>query len=382
MSHPQRPHISRVGLVSGVAAGLFASVAAAVWLGRDGPVLQPPRPVGPSAGASASPPPDAGLPEAARAPEPAYVELDGGTIAEQKAALLENMTHVHGLSAEQRSKLEQLFAASTWLGQGNPKVTVHPMSRDECRRIRSDGQSSIAPGDPRCGSPYMVPLYDPAAGERPEQAKVCIDQYEFPDIPCEYPLIYARADEALEICQAVGKRLCDAHEWEGGCAGALKPADQEYSWGERRLMQEYLHNKDREIVWAYGSKKDHSKCGTSSNKSKGCMASGWECGSNTYPAGAFLECKSSLGVYDQHGNVAEHMNLPLTPEELGSRGGSGDTEMKGSWFVFAKGEAHEDDCRWRGLAWHRSRVKDKNSHRNYHLGFRCCRDLSASGAAP
>jgi formylglycine-generating enzyme required for sulfatase activity len=220
-----------------------------------------------------------------------------------------------------------------------------------------------------------VPLYDPGAGERAEQAKVCIDQYEYPNIPCEYPLIYARADEALALCQAVGKRLCDAHEWEGGCAGALKPADQEYTWGERRLQQEYLHNKDREIVWAYGKTKDHTKCATGSKKSPKCFASGWECGSNTYPAGAFLECKSTLGVYDQHGNAAEHMNLPLVPEELGSRGGSGDTEMKGSWFVFGKGEAHEDDCRWRALAWHRSKVKDENSHRNYHLGFRCCRDL-------
>ena len=41
------------------------------------------------------------------------------------------------------------------------------------------------------------------------------------------------------------------------------------------------------------------------------------------------------------------MNLPLAPEELASRGGDGVTEMKGSWFVFATIEAHEDDCRWR-----------------------------------
>jgi hypothetical protein len=54
--------------------------------------------------------------------------------------------------------------------------------------------------------------------------------------------------------------------------------------------------------------------------------------------------------------------------------------MKGSWFVFAKGEAHADDCRWRGLAWHRSKVADENSHRNYHLGFRCCRDTGAASA--
>ena len=33
---------------------------------------------------------------------------------------------------------------------------------------------------------------------------------------------------------------------------------------------------------------------------------------------AFSGCVSSLGVYDQHGNAAEHMNLPLGPEDLAS----------------------------------------------------------------
>jgi formylglycine-generating enzyme len=359
-------------------AALAASVAVAAWLVRKSVAPEPAASARPSASpsSSAQPPPllDAGAPQIASSAEP-YVELDGGTMVEQKAALLANMTRVHRLEPGQRTAIEKLFAGSNWLGQGNPKVTVHPMTRAECRSIRAESKKPIASGDERCGLPYMVPLYDPSANERAEQAKVCIDQYEFPNIPCEYPVTYARADEAKALCEAMDKRLCDAHEWEGACAGALKPADSEYTWGERRLQQEYLHNKDREIVWAYGKEKDHSKCATASKKSPKCFASGWECGSNTYPAGAFPECVSSLGVYDQHGNAAEHMNLPLVPEELASRGGSGDTEMKGSWFIFAKGEAHEDDCRWRALAWHRTKVMDPESHRNYHLGFRCCRDL-------
>lgn len=316
------------------------------------------------------------------APPPPYIEVDGGTLEEQREALLQNITNVHQLSSEQTSALRRIFEGSSQLGQGNPKVTRHPMTREECRKIRENAE--IVPGDARCGAPYMVPLYDPQAGETPDQAKVCIDQYEFPNIPCEYPVVHVRANEAHEICQAMGKRLCDAHEWEGACAGALKPPEEEYAFGERRLMQEYLHNKSREIVWAYGKQKDHSKCATGSQKSPKCFASGFDqCGSNTYPAGAFPDCRSSFGVYDQHGNVAEHMNLPLVAEELGSRGGTGETEMKGSWFIFARGEAHEDDCRWRALAWHHSRVTDKESHRNYHLGFRCCKDIApASTPAP
>jgi formylglycine-generating enzyme required for sulfatase activity len=137
----------------------------------------------------------------------------------------------------------------------------------------------------------------------------------------------------------------------------------------------YSHNGSREKVWAYGREKNHAVCATHSKKSSKCGEGYRRCGSNSYPAGAFPLCRSEFGVYDQHGNVAEHMNLPLAPEQLTSRGGSGETEMKGSWFIFTRMEAHEDDCRWRAPAWHATPVAAPRSHRNYHLGFRCCKDV-------
>lgn len=57
----------------------------------------------------------------------------------------------------------------------------------------------------------MAPLYDPSR-QSPEDAKACIDQFEFPDIPCEYPVVWDKAREAAQICAAQGKRLCDANE--------------------------------------------------------------------------------------------------------------------------------------------------------------------------
>jgi len=69
------------------------------------------------------------------------------------------------------------------------------------------------------------------------------------------------------------------------------------------------------------------------------------------------------------------MNLPLVAEEMGSRGGTGENETKGSWFIFQQLDAHEDDCRWRALAWHEGKLMAADAHRNYHLGFRCCKDL-------
>jgi formylglycine-generating enzyme required for sulfatase activity len=140
------------------------------------------------------------------------------------------------------------------------------------------------------------------------------------------------------------------------------------------------HNavEDRNKVWSYGPAYRTGVCAAASSKSPGCEGGGWtSCGSNTYPAGAFPECRSALGVYDQHGNAAEHMNLPLQPSEMTSAGGAalGVTEMKGSWFIFDRYRAHEDWCRWRAPFWHGTRVMAEDSHANYHLGFRCCKSV-------
>ncbi len=303
--------------------------------------------------------------DALAAPEEKIDDSLAETLAEQRERLFARIERWHEPSAEGMKKLREIFEASSLIGQGNPAVTRHPMTRSQCL------EKTRKPGDPRCGARNMVPLHDPNRGQQPDDARACIDQYEFPNIPCEYPVVYARANEADAICRALGKRICDAHEWEGACAGALLPPEAEYHFGERRLQQSYLHNQKREKLWAYGEKKNHALCATGSRKSPDCTASGWrECGSNTYP-----ECVSRFGVYDLHGNAAEHMNLPLEADQLASRGGSGMTEMKGSWFIFGGGEAHEDDCRWRAPPWHDSKLSDPNSHRNYHLGFRCCKDL-------
>jgi len=130
--------------------------------------------------------------------------------------------------------------------------------------------------------------------------------------------------------------------------------------------------------WAYGSTYRRGICGASSFKSSGCQGGSWtKCGSNTFPSGSFPDCHSPLGVYDLHGNAAEHMKPALNEQQMASRGSLelGYTEMKGSWFIFDTYYAHEDWCRWRAPYWHGSRVMDAQSHHNYHLGFRCCKTI-------
>jgi formylglycine-generating enzyme required for sulfatase activity len=284
------------------------------------------------------------------------------------------------LDDAQMAQVREIVEASPLLGQGRPDDTTYAMTRAECRERRAAAKTTA--GDPTCGAPDMVRVYDPTAGETKADAKLCIDQYEFPDIPCEYPVTYASSREAAQLCKAVGKRLCDAHEWEGACAGAMHAPEVEYHFEAPRPYATWLHNEGREMIWAYGPKKNDALCAMNSMKSERCDSTGLtRCGSNTYPAGSFPECVSPFGVYDQHGNAAEHMSLPLKPEELGARGGIGHTEMKGSWFVFQRATSppHPDDCRWRAKDWHPSMVMTEGSHRNYHLGFRCCKDVDPIG---
>lgn len=273
---------------------------------------------------------------------------------------------------------------SEMIGQGNPKVTEHPVSREQCRKKLNEEkiQYENEVFEKICGAKYMAPLYDPSI-QKPEDAKACIDQFEYPNIPCEYPVVWVRADEAATLCEKMGKRICDAHEWEGGCAGALKQAD--YNWalkgkspGETIKLRRLDHNKRIEKTWAFGKQDKKGICGSNSFKHQNCNGGDWKrCGSNTYPAGYFPNCKSTLEVYDQHGNAAEHMNLPLTPAQMASQSSKelGHTEMKGSWFIFDKYKAHQDHCRWRAPYWHGSAVRSAKSHRNYHLGFRCCKTV-------
>jgi formylglycine-generating enzyme len=331
-------------------------------------VARPPSraPSGSPATSASAEPPDAGAPE--DDPEPTTLEA-------QRERLFARMHDEMRLSDAQLQEVKRIFAASSILSQGNPEIAQHPMTRAECRAIRAEAKV-VRANDPRCGAPDMVPIFDPAKGETRETAKVCIDQLEFPDIPCEYPVVQVRSNEAGALCRAVGKRICDAHEWEGACAGALHDPSEEYAFGRPRPEATFYHNLNREKVWAYGKEKDHSLCGTKSRVTPGCSGGGWkECGSNTYPTGAFPRCVSPFGVYDLHGNAAEHMNLPSSAEEFSRLGDGGLTEMKGSWFVFSGIEAHDDDCRWRARDWHPSRLDNENSHRNYHLGFRCCKDV-------
>jgi hypothetical protein len=300
--------------------------------------------------------------------------VESSPIRQQREHLYRVLDSELGLDPKTIDVIAGILEQSPYAGTGNPQCTAHPLSPEQCRARRRSVKPE--PDDAvLCGAPNMVAVFNPKT-EDVNHARVCMDQFEFPNIPCEYPLVWVRASEAVAICKAQGKRLCDAHEWEGACAGAVLPAEQEYLFQYNRDESAQTHNTRRVHSWLGSLTPLLDVCATMGSKSPDCWDVTWEaCGSNTYPAGSFPGCVSPFGVYDLLGNVAEHMNLPLNPAQLASRGGVGETEMKGSWFAHDGLAPHPDDCRWRAPAWHETTVDSPNSHRNYQLGFRCCKDI-------
>ncbi len=310
------------------------------------------------------------------------------TLAENNERMFRQMQQERGVTNAQIKRVREIFAQSRVMGQGNPSVTRYAMTRDEARaRLPAPPERHYRNRqfERICGRPYMAPLYDPAT-ERPEDAKVCVDMFEYPNIPLAYPVVWVKANEAAQLCAAEGKRMGDAHEWEGAAAGALLEPDYRFDLAQgagmsgavNRMRQAHNAKWGPSRSWTYGPQWRRGICAQNSSKSPGCNGGSWTgCGSNTYPTGSFPNCKSALGVYDLEGNAAEHMNLPLAPDQMASRGSRtlGVTEMKGSWFIWDKVRAHEEWARWRAPFWHGTRVMSPASHANYHLGFRCFVDV-------
>lgn len=317
--------------------------------------------------------------------------LAAQTLAENNARMFAGMQSARGLSDATMARVREIFGATRWMGQGNPAITRHPMTPEEAAARLGGSVESVRRGyrnarfERICGRPYEVPLYDPAT-QRPEDATVCAHMFEYPNVPLAYPVVWVRANEAAQLCAAEGARIGDAHEWEGAAAGQLLAPDYPFdrvrgmgmsaAVNSMRAWHNQRYAGTREVysigTWQRGV------CATGSSKSPSCDGGNFNrCGSNTYPAGSFPQCHSPLGVYDIDGNAAEHMNLPLSEDQMASRGSTtlGVTEMKGSWFVWDQIRAHEHWARWRAPFWHGSRVMDRASHHNYHLGFRCFRDI-------
>jgi hypothetical protein len=199
-------------------------------------------------------------------------------LARDNEALFCQLQAVHDLTEGQMAAVRAILAKSGYIGQGNPAITMHPATVEQCEaKLRKERVDYENPGFVKiCGGKYMAPLYNPAT-EKPEDACVCIDQFEFPNIPCAYPVVWVRAKEAAELCEALGKRLCDAHEWEGACAGSLEAPDYPFDLVANKSPEDAIrtmrnaHNSkySGSKSWSYGPEYRTGICATSSHKSPG-----------------------------------------------------------------------------------------------------------------
>jgi formylglycine-generating enzyme required for sulfatase activity len=273
------------------------------------------------------------------------------------------------LTEHRASVLDYLVAPSPGhFNDGNAALAHHAISRDACLAglknvvLQTDAQRAQCKGEP-----YMVPVY---ANGDPKAARVCIDEFEFPDVPCELPFVWGSPSEAESMCKLQGKRLCTQQEWSLACSA--DPAGKSKS------------------PYAYGDKLDMTICNTNKPHEAGPDGKAWRCNvrdaksawntcsTDTEPGGSFPQCRSRLGVFDQHGNVAEIMTR--------AEGGEVFTQLKGSAFFYTdvarepgkaplhpERESYPDTCNY-DPRWHVEKLSEA-VHVNYHLGFRCCKQL-------
>lgn len=294
---------------------------------------------------------------------PGWVDLERPAIAETREQLLALLPPV-------AEKDEAFFTfhfepgKAAKMNQGNPEIATHQISREQCWRGLQGVEIQTAEQKDRCGGhDYMVPIHPDGD---PTKARFCIDQFEFPNRPCELPVVWSGATQAHQVCKKLGKRLCRQDEWMRACDG-------DPGGGEPRR-------------YAYGDDLDLEICNTNKHakdlNDPPCDArtvkSAWEtCGTHTEPSGSFPQCRSRFGVYDQHGNVAEAMTR--YDHEEGERV----SQLKGSAFFYVdvhrrhdaprEKETYIDICR-HDPRWHVQSMQ-KAWHVNYHLGFRCCFDI-------
>lgn len=150
-------------------------------------------------------------------------------------------------------------------------------------------------------------------------AAFCIDRYEYPNKKGAMPKGSVSFAEADKLCGELGKRLCSEEEWERACKGVSM------------------------VRYPYDNTFDPSACNAESNTGDDRSVA---------PSGKFARCKSTYGVYDMSGNLAEWVYM-----KGGQRGVKGGYVNKPDWAVRCA-----------------SRKIENPSKRSPFYGFRCCAD--------
>jgi serine/threonine protein kinase len=192
------------------------------------------------------------------------------------------------------------------------------------------------------GGDFFIGSNDPERNELVEPSarkisiqKFCIDKYEYPNQKNVTPIKNVTWQEAKDMCQRDGKRLCTETEWERTCKGPWSIViNQQYPYG--------LNWRDNTCnIKNFNSLTDDRKGDVSD-------------------AGGYPECVSQEGVYDLAGNLQEwtaskgHLNSDEPKNVI--KGGSYATPKFQSRCSYFSEEAP--------------------SLKQADIGFRCCKDVN------
>lgn len=149
----------------------------------------------------------------------------------------------------------------------------------------------------------------------------CIDVYEYPNQRGKLPTIGVTFAKAKQLCEKGNKRLCSESEWERACKGSTN------------------------AIFAFGNSFAAGVCN---------LATAAGSGKPAVPSGQLERCKSSFGVADLSGNVAEWTSSRWGDELF-------DKVVKGG---------SSDEATYAGRC--AARVNEAMGGKRDTLGLRCC----------
>lgn len=167
----------------------------------------------------------------------------------------------------------------------------------------------------------------------------CIDNYEYPNIYMEKPVVNINWIDASEICESLNKRLCSEDEWTFACEG------------EEGLPYPYGYVRDPTICnidkpWI---EVNYTKLFSKSPEQE--LNRLWQ----GELSGKMPGCVSSFGVHDMTGNVDE-MTFSV-------RASGNYSILKGGYWSVVRNRCRPT-----------TRIHNE-WHHNYQQGFRCCSDI-------
>ncbi len=169
--------------------------------------------------------------------------------------------------------------------------------------------------------PAEIPIVDRMNRISAPQGSFYIDQYEVTElakgdyfsIPYQLPVIAATHHAAQQICQLIGKRLCNRYEWIHACLGI---ASHYISRQQNRRQQgnQQQNRRQQDNQQQNRRQRDNQQQRRQENCNRDSVA--------LVLTGSRSSCRSDFGPYDMIGNAMEWVADQPSGRQVMAMGGS------------------------------------------------------------